>query len=72
MKEYHIKPYLKARGFNLSALAKSMDMSFQRFDHYIKPRKDLSYNFLSELSQKLDMPLDELITSITENTKSGL
>ena len=72
MKEYHIKPYLKSRGFNLSALAKSMNMSFQRFDHYIKSRKDLSYNFLSELSQKLDMPLDELVTSISDNPKSSL
>jgi hypothetical protein len=34
---YHIKPYLKRRGFNLSALANAMGMSFQRFDHHIKP-----------------------------------
>lgn len=62
---YHIKPYLKKRGFNLTALATQMGMSFQRFDHHIKPKEDLSYNFIVELSSKLNIPSHELIEEIT-------
>jgi hypothetical protein len=61
---YHIKPYLRKRGFNLSALAKTMGMSFQRFDHHIKPKEDLSLNFINELAVAVDVPVDELISEI--------
>ena len=42
---YHIKPFLKAKGYNLSKLASLMDMSFQKFDHHVRPKQDLSFNF---------------------------
>jgi antitoxin component HigA of HigAB toxin-antitoxin module len=61
---YHIKPYLRKRGFNLSALAKTLGMSFQRFDHHIKPKEDLSLNFINELAEAVDVPVDELISEI--------
>ena len=64
---YHIKPYLRKRGFNLSALAKTMGMSFQRFDHHIKPKEDLSLNFINDLAVAVDLPVDELITEIKVN-----
>lgn len=62
---YHIKPYLKKRGFNLSALATTMGMSFQRFDHHIKPKEDLSYNFIVQLSRSINLSTEELIHEIT-------
>ena len=62
---YHIKPYLKDKGFNLSKLASKMDMSFQKFDHHIKPRADLSYNFVCELSEKLQIDTSEFINQIS-------
>lgn len=61
---YHIKPYLRKRGFNLSALAKTLGMSFQRFDHHIKPKEDLSLNFINDLAVAVDVPVDELISEI--------
>jgi hypothetical protein len=61
---YHIKPYLRKRGFNLSALAKTLGMSFQRFDHHIKPKEDLSLNFINDLAIAVDVPVDELISEI--------
>ena len=61
---YHIKPYLRKRGFNLSALAKTLGMSFQRFDHHIKPKEDLSLNFINDLAVAVDIPVDELISEI--------
>jgi transcriptional regulator with XRE-family HTH domain len=61
---YHIKPYLRKRGFNLSALAKTLGMSFQRFDYHIKPKDDLSLNFINELAVAVDVPVDELISEI--------
>lgn len=61
---YHIKPYLRERNFNLSALAKTLGMSFQRFDHHIKPKDDLSLNFINDLAKAIDMPVDELIKEI--------
>jgi hypothetical protein len=61
---YHIKPYLRKRGFNLSALAKTLGMSFQRFDHHIKQKDDLSLNFINELAVAVDVPVDELISEI--------
>jgi hypothetical protein len=64
---YHIKPYLRKRGFNLSALAKTLGMSFQRFDHHIKPKEDLSLNFINDLAVAVDLPVDELITEIKVN-----
>ena len=64
--QYHIKPYLRKRGFNLSALAKTMGMSFQRFDHHIKPKDDLSLNFVNELSKAIDVPVDEFINEVKE------
>jgi plasmid maintenance system antidote protein VapI len=62
---YHIKPYLRERGFNLSALANSMGMSFQRFDHHIKPKDDLSFNFVMKLSNALNLTMDEFIREVT-------
>lgn len=62
--QYHIKPYLRKRGFNLSALAKTMGMSFQRFDHHLKPKDDLSLNFVNELSKAIDTPVDEFISQV--------
>jgi len=70
-KMYHIKPYLKKRGFNITALASKMDMSFQRFDHHIKPKDDLSFNFLIQLSDIIDITLDELINEIKLNDKNN-
>jgi len=64
---YHIKPYLKDKGFNLSKLASKMDMSFQKFDHHIRPKEDLSFNFIMKLSAVLDMPMSELINRVKEN-----
>jgi len=64
---YHIKPYLKDKGFNLSKLASKMGMSFQKFDHHIRPKDDLSFNFVMELSNILDMPLSDLINRVKEN-----
>ena len=61
---YHIKPYLRKGGFNLSALAKTLGMSFQRFDHHIKPKEDLSLNFINDLAIAVDVPVDELISEI--------
>ena len=42
-------------------------MSFQRFDHHIKPKEDLSLNFINELAFAVDVPVDELITEIKVN-----
>ena len=64
---YHIKPYLKDKGFNLSKLASKMDMSFQKFDHHIRPKEDLSFNFIMKLSAVLDMPMSDLINRVKEN-----
>jgi hypothetical protein len=61
---YHIKPYLRAKGYNLSALAKGMGMSFQRFDHHIKPKEDLSLNFVNDLSRVIQTPVDEFINEV--------
>lgn len=68
---YHIKPYLKRRGFNLSALANAMGMSFQRFDHHIKPKVDLSFNFVRELSENLNITMDEFIREIKVNKENA-
>lgn len=64
---YHIKPYLKDKGFNLSKLASKMNMSFQKFDHHIRPKEDLSFNFVVNLSEVLDMPLNEFINRVKDN-----
>lgn len=64
--QYHIKPYLRKRGFNLSALAKTMGMSFQRFDHHLKPKDDLSLNFVNELSKAIDISVEEFINEVKE------
>jgi plasmid maintenance system antidote protein VapI len=63
--KYHIKPYLKKRGFNLSALANTMGMSFQRFDHHIKPKDDLSLNFVVVLSNNLNMSMEEFLEEVS-------
>jgi hypothetical protein len=68
MTKYHIKPYLKERGFNLSALASSMDMSFQRFDHHLKIKDDLSLKFIISLSKKMDMTIEDFLEKVTINT----
>ena len=67
--QYHIKPYLRKRGFNLSALAKTMGMSFQRFDHHLKPKDDLSLNFVNELSKAIDISVEEFINEVKEPKK---
>lgn len=67
---YHIKPYLKRRGFNLSALANAMGMSFQRFDHHIKPKEDLSFNFVFELSKNLDLTMEDFIYEVKMNNNN--
>ena len=64
--QYHIKPYLRKRGFNLSALATTMGMSFQRFDHHLKPKDDLSLNFVNDLSKAIDISVEEFINEVKE------
>ena len=64
-KRYHIKPYLKAKGYNLSSIATSLGMSFQRFDHHIKIREDLSYNFILNISKIVGVKVDTFIKEIT-------
>lgn len=61
---YHIKPFLKKRGYNLSAIATEVGMSFQRFSHHIKPKDDLSYNLVSELSKIVGISTDEFIEKV--------
>jgi len=61
---YHIKPFLRKKGYNLSSLASAMDMSFQRFDHHIKPKEDLSYNFILKLATNINISVDEFIENI--------
>jgi len=61
---YHLKPYLKERGYNLSALAKKMEMSFQRFDYHCKPKVNLPLNFSIKLSTILGMKMDDFINAI--------
>jgi len=65
---YHIKPFLRKRGYNLSSLANSMGMTFQRFDHHIKPKDDLSYNFIVQLSNLVNINIDEFIENIKIQT----
>lgn len=67
---YHIKPFLRKRGYNLSSLATAMDMSFQRFDHHIKLKEDLSYNFILRLSNSINMNVDEFIENIKTTTNA--
>ena len=66
---YDIKPYLRKKGYNLSSLATSMDMSFQRFDHHIKPKDDLSYNFIVKLANNINISVDEFIENIKTTPK---
>ena len=68
-KKYHIKAYLRERGFNLSSLAQSMGMSFQRFDHHIKPKSDLSLNFVVMLSKKMDMTMEDFLQNVSLKQK---
>jgi|TARA_R110000744_G_scaffold287065_1_gene398307 hypothetical protein len=63
--KYHIKPFLKKKGYNLSSIANGMGMSFQRFDHHIKIREDLSYNFALKLAKHIDIKLDDLMKAVT-------
>lgn len=63
---YHIKPYLKSKGYNLSKLAKMMGMSFQKFDHHIRPKDDLSYNFANSLSHILGVGLEKFVDKVKE------
>ena len=62
--KYHIKPYLKRQGYNLSSLARKLDMSFQRFDHHIKPTENLSLNVARKLSSQLNLTLDQFIKEV--------
>jgi DNA-binding Xre family transcriptional regulator len=61
---YHIKPFLRKRGYNLSSLASTMGMTFQRFDHHIKPKDDLSFNFITKLCEHLNISVEEFIESV--------
>lgn len=71
-KKYYIKPYLKKRGFNLSAIATSMGMSFQSFSHHLKPKKDLSYNFVVDMSTYLKVSVEEFINEVSiKNSSDG-
>ena len=65
---YHIKPYLKEKGYNLSRLAKMMNMSFQKFDHHIRQKEDLSFNFVIGLSKILDIELSNFIEIIAKTS----
>ena len=71
LRKFHVKPFLKQKGYNLSALAKLMDMSFQRFDYHIKYRNDISYNFLQRLSDTLEMEVHELVNFIEVNDNNN-
>lgn len=71
-KKYYVKPYLKKRGFNLSAIATSMGMSFQAFSHHLKPKKDLSYNFVVDMSNYLKISVEEFINEITIHNSSDV
>ena len=62
--KYHIKPYLKKQGYNLSSMARKLEMSFQRFDHHIKPTKNLSLNVARKLSTQLNLSLDQFIKEV--------
>jgi plasmid maintenance system antidote protein VapI len=64
---YHIKPFLRKRGYNLSSLASAMGMTFQRFDHHIKPKDDLSYNFIIKLSEHINMNVNDFINDVKIN-----
>jgi plasmid maintenance system antidote protein VapI len=62
--KYNIKPYLKERGYNLSSLAKKLGMSFQRFDHHIKPKNNISVNMARTLADMLGMTLENFISAV--------
>jgi len=68
---YHIKPYLKDKGYNLTKLAEKLDMSFQKFDHHIKPKDDLSYNFVKKLSSVLDLEMENFIENVTQQVNEA-
>jgi hypothetical protein len=68
---YHIKPYLKDKGYNLTKLAEKLNMSFQKFDHHIKPKDDLSYNFVKELSSLLDLEMENFIENVTQQVNEA-
>ena len=42
-----------------------MGMSFQRFDHHIKPKDDLSLNFVVVLSNNLNMSMEEFLEEVS-------
>jgi len=50
-------------------LAQSMGMSFQRFDHHIKPKSDLSLNFVVMLSKKMDMTMEDFLQNVSLKQK---
>jgi DNA-binding Xre family transcriptional regulator len=41
-----------------------MGMTFQRFDHHIKPKDDLSFNFITKLCEHLNVSVDDFIESV--------
>jgi hypothetical protein len=61
---YHIKPYLRERKFNIAGLAKTMEMSPQKFNHHLMLKKDLSLNFISSLANIINVPVFELIERV--------
>ncbi len=62
--KYHIKPYLKSKAYNLTELAKKFGMTFQRFDHHIKPKNNLSLNVARQLADHLGMKLEDFIKAV--------
>ena len=62
--KYHIKPFLKSKSINLTSMAKQIGMSFQRFDHHIKLKNNLSLNVARKLSENLGMKLEQFIKEV--------
>ena len=62
--KYQIKPYLKSKAYNLTELAKKFGMTFQRFDHHIKPKNNLSLNVARQLADHLGMKLEDFIKAV--------
>ncbi|HAI44550.1 MAG TPA: hypothetical protein DCM40_43850, partial [Maribacter sp.] len=49
---------------NLTSMAKQIGMSFQRFDHHIKPKNNLSLNVARQLADHLGMKLEDFIKAV--------
>ena len=38
---------------------------FQKFDHHVRPKEDLSFNFVTKLSSHLVMSVDDFISNVS-------